>query len=177
MNRSDAARYSKEGCLAVCIFLAVSVLPGCKCAETPAKPQTNQREEDLARLPQGAGSLEAQLAAEAAARPQGVPSLERLIAGLTDAGVSLGAPHQVMGQKQLATYCATADSLDGLIVTVCEYPSDEQAKRGEVEANVIASKIAGHQSRVRGKSVLHVVARSDTPQENVAKVLSTFDAL
>ena len=173
MGRRDAAAYSKQGWRSVCVVLSIAGFGGCKCAEpNPAA----QRTEDLAKLPQGSGSLQDQLAAEAAGRPAGTPTLEALTAAVKET-VSLGAPRQVYGQKMLASYCASADSLDGMLVTICEYPSPEQAKRGETESNLLFSKLAGHQSRVSKKSVLHLVARSDTPPEHVAKVLSTFEGL
>jgi hypothetical protein len=173
MGRRDAARYSKEGWRSVCVVLSIVGFTGCKCAESnPAV----QRTEDLAQLPQGSGSLQDQLAAEAAGRPTGTPTLEALTGALKQT-ISFGALRQVYGQKMLASYCASVDSADGLLVTICEYPSPEQAKRGETESNLLFSKLAGHQSRVSKKSVLHLVARSDTPPEHVAKVLSTFDGL
>jgi hypothetical protein len=42
-------------------------------------------------------------------------------------------------------------------------------------SKVLGAQLAGYQSRE--KSVLQLVARSDTPPEHVAKVLSTFDGL
>ena len=173
MGRRDAAAYSKQGWRSVCVVLSIVGMSACKCAEpNPAA----QRTEDLAKLPQGSGSLQDQLAAEAAGRPTGTPTLEALAAAVKET-VSFGVPRQVYGQKMLASYCASADSLDGMLVTICEYPSPEQAKRGETESNLLFSKLAGHQSRVSKKSVLHLVARSDTPPEHVAKVLSTFEGL
>lgn len=171
MGREDgAARYSKEGRRSVFLVLAFLSLSGCKCAE-------RQRAEDLARLPQGSGSLQDQLAAEAAGRPADTVTLEAMIAALTKEGVSFAAPRQGYGKKLLASYCASADSTDGMILTICEYPSPEQAGRGEAEGRVLGAQLAGYQSRVRKKSVLQLVARSDTPAAHVAKVLSTFDGL
>jgi hypothetical protein len=137
-----------------------------------------QRKRDLAALPQG-GSLPGQLQAEAAARLGDADTItfEKLKAALEKDGVMLGPTRQVVARNQLAIFCAAADSNDGLIVTVCEYPSPEQAKRGEIEANLVADKIAGHSSKVRKKSVLHLVHRSDTPDAQVAKVFAAFERL
>ncbi|MFT3713605.1 MAG: hypothetical protein QM817_38600 [Archangium sp.] len=154
---------------------------GCKCAESkPIEPPPKvpdvvdaQRQADLDALPKAGGSLPDQLAAEAAARPAGTPTLEKVI---EVSGVPFGAPRQLWGVKQLAIYCASADSADGMIVSVCEYPSEAQAGRGEKEANIIQSKLPLHQSRVHKKSVLHVVPRSDTPAESVKKVIDAFEA-
>ena len=101
-----------------------------------------------------------------------------MIASLTKEGVGFTAPKQGFGKKQLAIFCATADTADGMmIVTVCEYPSPEQALRGRAQSALVAAKVFGYQSRVSKKSVLMVVARSDAPPEQLAKVLSTFDGL
>lgn len=176
MGQSDVAPYSKQGSQSVWLFLAFLSLAGCKCADPKVNAET-QRQEDLARLPQGAGSLQDQLAAEGAGRPPETGTLEGLIGGLAKEGVTFNAPRQLFGKKLLASYCASADSNDGMIVTVCEYPNPDQAKRGEAEAKMMGSLMAGYQSRVSKKSVLTVVARSDTPPEHLAKVLRIFDGL
>lgn len=170
--------------------MGLAAWAGCKCAEPkPADPTVvenkidvmnppldAQRQADLAALPQGGGSLSDLLAAEAAARPKDTGTLEAIIATAGKDGVAFGPTRQAWGQKQLAIYCASADSTDGVLVTVCEYPSPEQAGRGEKEANVIQGKLPLHQSVVRKKSVLHVVPRSDAPPETVKKILAAFDA-
>ena len=170
MGQRDAAPYSNQGWGLVFFFLAFVTAGGCKCAEA-------QRQEDLARLPQSAGSLQEQLAAEAAGRPSDTPTLEALTTATAKAGIAYGAVRQVYGKKLLASYCASVDSLDGMIITVCEYPTEDQAKRGQAESELIGKLVAGHQSRLRKKSVLQLVTQSVTPVEHVAKVLSTFDGL
>lgn len=175
-------RTSHETLAPVCFALAIFALAGCKCAETKPvdgaevekKAAAAQREADLAALPRAAGTLVDQLAAEAAARQPEAVSLEELTVVLTQVGLTVGPPRQTLANKQLAIYCASADTSDGLLISVCEYPSDEQAQRGEVEANVVQNQLAGHQSRRKKKSVLHVVARSDTPPATVDKVLAAF---
>lgn len=176
MERRDAARYSKEGYRSVFLFLTFVLLGGCTCAD-PKADAAALRQEDLARLPHASGSLQDQLAAEAAGRPGGTPTIEALQAALTQEGLSFGGRRQGFGQKLLASYCGSVDTLDGMIITICEYPSPEQARRGQEETNIMGKVVAGYQSRVSKKSVLQLVARSDTPPENVAKVLSTFDGL
>lgn len=121
--------------------------------------------------------LEDQLRAEAGARTGDTATMEALIASLTKEGVTFTPPQQGFGKNLLAIYCATADSSDGMIITVCEYPSPEQARRGAEVAGLIGTKTSGFQSRVSKKSVLIVVARSDALPDHVAKVLSTFDVL
>ena len=176
MVRRDAAPYPNELSRSVLIAVTFLLACGCKCGDPKAEAEA-LRQADLASLPQSAGSLQDQLNAEAGGRPTQTATLEGLIAALAKGGVTFTAPHQAYGKKLLASFCASADSTDGMIVTVCEYPSPEQAQRGQAEAKVIGALLAGWQSRVSKKSVLQLVARSDTPPEQVAKVLSTFDGL
>ena len=175
-------RTSHETLAPVCFALAVVALTSCKCAETKPidpgevekKAAAVHREADLAARPQAGGSLVDQLAAEAAARQPDTVSLEKVTSVLTQVGLTVGPPRQNLGNKQLAIYCASADTSDGLLLTVCEYPSDAQAERGEAEANLVQHQLAGHQSRRKKKSVLHLVPRSDTPPATVEKVLAAF---
>ncbi len=149
---------------------ALLLLGGCRCRSGES------RDADLARLPQSGGSLGDQFAAEAAARPEGAPSLEKLAAALAPAGLVLGPTRQVFGRKHLAVYCASAD-VGGMTLTLCEYPSAEQAARGELESNLLFDKVSGHHSKVRRQSALHVVARSDASAEQLAAVWAAFEAL
>ena len=171
-GRRDAAGYSKQVGGSVFAIVAFLSIAGCKCSNPAA-----QRQEDLARLPQGAGSLQDQLAAEAAGRTGDTGTLEALVASLAKEGITFNAPRQGFGKKLLAIYCGSADATDGMIVTICEYPSPEQARRGADEASSMGAQMMGYQSRVKKKSVLQLVVPSTTPPEHVAKVLSTFDAL
>ncbi|MGV3624075.1 MAG: hypothetical protein ACO1OB_24875 [Archangium sp.] len=134
------------------------------------------RDGDLARLPQAGGSLDEQLKAEAAARTPGSPSLEGLIAAAMPKGVTLAPTRQVYGRKHLATYCASGETT-GIVVIVCEYPGEEQAKRGELESNVMFNQMTGHVSKVHKNAVLHIVARTDAPAEQVATIQGVFRSL
>ncbi len=176
MGRRDAASYSKQGRRSVLIFVAFLTVGGCKCADPKAEADA-LRARDLESLPHASGSLQDQLAAEAAGRPEGTATIEALQESLTRQGISFGGRRQGFAKKLLASYCGSVDSLDGMILTICEYPTPEQARRGQTETDIMGKVIAGYQSRVSKKSVLQLVARSTTAPENVAKVLSTFDAL
>jgi hypothetical protein len=158
------------------VFFAICFLPACKRTETP--DPAAQKAKDLAALPR-AESLDGLLVAESRARLQDsdTVTLELVAQALKAQGIELGPSRQLMARTQLALYCARADSPTGLDVTVCEYPSAEQAQRGEQEGNAVMNKVAGHSSRVRGKSVLHVVRRSDTPDADVEKVYAAFQGV
>ena len=117
-----------------------------------------------------------QLAAEAGSRSKDAETIaiETVVA---KCGLAFDAPQQVLGRTVLAKYCATARSNEGLIITVCEFPTAEQAARGAAEVTSVRGKLAGWQSKLRKKSLLEVVARSDAKKESVDVVLAAFEAL
>lgn len=75
-------------------------------------------------------SLRARLAAEAATRPTGTPTVEEVLAALESAGVSVPERRQFLAATVAARYCAGGRTAKGLAVSVCEYESAEAAKRG-----------------------------------------------
>lgn len=159
------------GAPSAAVLIALFAGISCKKAEAPPEPKKDFK----AGLPQS-DTLDGQLAAEAAARLRDAETvtIEQLAKALEPQGVTLGPPKQGMAKKQLALYCATADGSEGIIVTVCEYPTAEAALNGEKESSALMSKIAGHTSRVHGKSVLHLTRPTTTPQATVDKVLAAF---
>lgn len=160
------------------VFFAISFgifSVACRKEEKQAPPPAPPKD-FRAGLPQG-GSLEGQLAAEAAARSNDPDTIriENVLGTLADAGVGFGAPRQVLGRNELALYCATSNGPDGELLTVCEYPSAEAAVNGERETSVLTSRVAGHISRVRKKSVLHLIKKSTTPDAAVQKIFAAFE--
>ncbi len=129
-------------------------------------------------MPQG-GSLQGQLVAESAARlhdPE-TPTLEALEAAVAPDHITFNATQQLMGTKHLALYCARAVSSNSVSVSICEYPSIDQAKRGETESNIVMNQVAGHTSIVHKKSVMHLVAPTTAPAPEVEKIKAAFNAL
>lgn len=155
----------------------------CTCSKTkeseanPTGSAEAQKTADLALLPSAGGSVEDQLAAEKAARPSGTPRLEDLTTALSKSGVTVTQSQQALGRKLLAIYCASAHLSDGLILTVCEYPTAAQAGRGKAELDAIARAMPMAQTRQHKQSVLQLVKRSDTPQADVDAALEAFDSL
>lgn len=157
------------------IWIAVFLLTfgfGCRC-QTPVDAN-EQRNRDLAVLPSVAGGIDEQLAAELAARPAGVVTLEQVMARAQQRGVRFGAPRQIIARSVRALYCSSVESADGLILTVCEYPSAEQCERGEADVKQVQQAVPNHQTRRTGQSLLQVLSRSDTKPETVAAVLEAF---
>lgn len=161
---------------------ALGLAGGCQCKQPlaepkPAVPAVNeQRNRDLAALRPPIGGIPEQLQAEADSRLKDAETvtLEQVI----DASKVMFEPSgQVLGRTVLALYCGTATSPDGITVTVCEFPTVEQATRGAAEIAAVRGKVSGWQSKAKKKSVLEVVARSDAKKESVDAVLAAFDRL
>lgn len=151
---------------------------GCRKEEKPAAPAPAPAVKDFrAGLPPQAGTLDAQLANEAAARVNDADTItiEEVIGSLADGGLAFTGMRQAMARKQLAIYCASADGPDGVVLSVCEYPSAEAALNGQREVDAFGSKVAGHVSRVRKKSVLHLIKKSTTPDTTVQQIFAAFD--
>lgn len=174
-------RLNPPASLAAPYWIAVfslSLWSACQCRN--AAPATvdvaQQRNQDLAALPVAIGGLAEQLAAEEKARKPDADTI-RLEAVVERSGVAFGPAQQLLGRPTLAHYCAQARSTSGLAVTVCEYPSVDQARRGLEEAKLVRGKSDGWQGLHRKASVLEVIARSDAPKEHLTAVLQAFDAL
>jgi len=164
--------------LAAALWIAVIVgspLAACQC-KSASERAVEERNHDLSQLPQGVGGVMEQLAAEAAARRKEAETIS-IEAVLERSKVPSTPPHQVLGRTLLAHYCASAESSDGFTVTVCEYPSVEQATHGAAEAKLVHGAVSGWQAKARKKSLLEVVARSDAKPQSVQAVLTAFDEL
>lgn len=146
------------------------------CPKDSAEKAKEQRNRDLAALPQAVGGVGEQLAAEVASRSSDAETI-RIEAVLERSKVPAAAPSQTLGRTLIANYCASAQSPDGFTVTVCEYPSAEQATRGLAEAKLVHGAVSGWQAKVKKKSLLEVVARTDAKVESVQAVIAAFDAL
>jgi len=166
------------GAPGVAVLFAISAGFSCKKSEPSPPPEPPAATKDFtAGLPAQAPTLDGQLAAEAAARRNDADTIriEDVIGSLGDGGIAFGTVRQVMARKQLAIYCGTAEGPDGVVLSVCEYPSTEAAVNGEREANLLGAKVAGHVSRAHKKSVLHLIKKSTTPDETVQKILAAFN--
>lgn len=161
---------------------ALSLAGGCQCKQTLAEPKpvavdaNEQRNRDLAALKPPIGGIPEQLQAEADSRLKDADTIT--LEQVVDASkVTFESRAQVLGRTVLALYCGTATSVDGFTVTVCEFPTLEQAARGATEIATVRGKVSGWQSKAKKKSVLEVVARSDAKKESVDAVLAAFDRL
>ncbi|MBM4780868.1 MAG: hypothetical protein GQE15_24490 [Archangiaceae bacterium] len=161
---------------------ALGLAGGCQCKQTLADPRpvapvvNEQRNRDLAALRPPIGGIPEQLQAEADSRLRDSETitLEQVVEA---SKVPFEAQQQVLGRTVLALYCGTATSPDGMMATVCEFPTLEQATRGAAEIAAVRGKVSGWQSKAKKKSVLELVVRSDAKKESVDAVLAAFDRL
>lgn len=154
-------------------ILALGLSVGCRDRAARA---AEVRQRDLEALPVAVGGVMEQLGAEATARERSSETIS-LEAVIARSGEAFGAPQQVLGRTTLARYCASAESAAGFRVTVCEYPSVEQAGRGASEAKLVRGSSSGWQGQTRKKSVLEVVSRSNAEPQRVARVVAAFREL
>ncbi len=161
---------------------ASAFVGGCQCKQPlaeqkPVGPAVNeQRNRDLAALRPPIGGIPEQLQAEADSRLKDGETIT--IEQVVEASKVTFEPRgQVLGRTVLALFCGTATSPDGFTVTVCEFPTLEQATRGAAEIAAVRGKVSGWQSKAKKKSVLELVARSDAKQESIDAVLAAFDKL
>jgi hypothetical protein len=161
---------------------ALGLAGGCQCKQPladakPVAPVVNeQRNRDLAALRPPLGGIPDQLQAEADSRLKDAETIT--IEQVVEASkVTFESRQQVLGRTVLALFCGTATSPDGFTVTVCEFPTLDQATRGAAEIAALHSKMSGWQSKAKKKSVLEIVARSDAKKESVDAVLAAFDRL
>lgn len=161
---------------------ALQLAGGCQCKQTIAAPAApgpavnEQRNQDLAALRPPIGGIPEQLQGEVDSRLKDAETVT--IEQVVEASkVPFESRQQVLGRTVLALFCGTATSPDGFTLTVCEYPTVDQASRGAAEIAAVRGKMSGWQSKAKKKSVLEVVARSDAKKESVDAVLAAFDRL
>ena len=160
---------------------ALGLAGGCQCKQPVAEPKpvsfvNEQRNRDLAALRPPIGGIPEQLQAEADSRLKDAETVT--IEQVVEASkVPFESREQVLGRTVLALYCGMATSPDGFTMTVCEYPTLEQAARGAAQVEAVRGKVSGWQSKAKKKSVLELVVRSDAKKESVDAVLAAFDRL
>jgi hypothetical protein len=76
------------------------------------------------------GSLAEQLSSEATERPKAGPRAEDVLAAFARADDPVTGAMQVLARPVLARYCIAGRTAAGLAVVVCEYDSEEAARRG-----------------------------------------------
>jgi hypothetical protein len=141
------------------------------CARPPEPPAA--LDPDLARLP-----LPARLAREAQSRPTGTPRLEEVIAALTRNGLAVERVQQVLGSTIGASFCASAATRQGTGVAVCEFASEDIARRGMSYSRQIFDRLIPGRTLALNHKTLLTVTRARAEGDGEAQTaLSVFARL
>jgi hypothetical protein len=130
------------------LFLAMSA-----CHRTGAPPAPAVLDPDLARLP-----LPARLAREAERRPAGTPRVEEVMTALGHKGLPVERVRQVLGGIIGASFCAAGSTAAGTTVAVCEFPSEEAARRGMSTSHQLFDRLIPGRSLALNRKTLLTVA-------------------
>jgi hypothetical protein len=141
------------------------------CSRTSAPEPPPALDEEVARLP-----LPARLAREAQSRPAGTPRAEEVMAALGRGGLSLERPQQVLGSTIGAAFCASAATIRGTAVAVCEFTSEEIARRGLAYSRRTFDRLIPGRSLAVNRKTLLTVTRAEADDE-VQTALAVFARL
>jgi hypothetical protein len=142
----------------LCLLIACS---SSKPTPAPSQPKTLQPATNVS-------ALAARLQYEAANRPAGAISAERVFDALDAAGMSLAQRMQYAGVVMHASYCAGARGSDGLVVAICEYPTHDAALAGK-QLMDREFPLATARREVRGSTVMTAIGdRRDRALETFA---------
>jgi hypothetical protein len=155
-------------------LLLVSVLSAaCHRASPTASPAPAPQptvDPQVARLPLGA-----RLEREAHSRPTGTPSVEAVMAALSRGGLSLAGQQQVLASTVLASYCTIAVTGKGAVLSVCEYPAEEAARRGlDFSHRTFDRIIPGRQLSLNHKTMLTVTGASADEARAAAAIFAAL---
>lgn len=107
-----------------------------------------------------------QLVLEQRERGKGLLAADVVIAKLTEAGVSLPAAKQELAVVQRARYCVGGTTRKGLALSVCEYPSEEDARVGREHSLTSFKAIPHREILVRGNTTLTLRGSAAPPLES-----------
>lgn len=133
-------------------FLLCALI-ACSPAKPAPAPQPRQKTLEPAT---NVSSLAARLQYEAAHRPAGAITAERVFAALDAAGQPLAQRTQYAGIVMRASYCAGGRGSDGLVVAVCEYPTHDAALAGK-QLMDREFPLATARREVRGSTVMTAI--------------------
>jgi len=166
---------------AVAIVVVGACGPGRRSTPTPTTPPTPVSAPTAGADPADQYlSLGERLAREAGARPAGAIPAETVAAALAAAGVPLGPIHQVLGRTIGARYCALVRTPAGVVVSICEFASDDEAARGlALSQRTFDRLISGrHLARNRGTVLTLTSGAPDgTRDAQVQRAAAAFAAI
>ena len=114
------------------------------------------------------------LETEARSRPPSGITAEQVFDALERAGMSITARKQYLGASMQASYCA-GGSMEGIALSVCEYPSMAAAELGKRFMDERFGKLTPHASReVHGNAVLTI---GDKRGDVTSRAVAVFKGL
>jgi hypothetical protein len=147
--------------------------------EAPAPSADLGVDDNPTPAPRARPPLEAAFEAERASRPQGVITVEKVLAALRDNGVALHDEKPHLGAVLAAKYCIGAKTTEDIALSVCEYDSEEHAKKGLESSRTRFASIPNRDSVRNGQTLLIVRRPSDTPALDATRdrITSVFRGL
>jgi hypothetical protein len=140
------------------------------CTRSSAPPPAPIVDPDVVRLP-----LPARLQREAQARPTGTPRAEEVMAALERGGLALEGHQQVLASTVGAAYCTSAVTPKGVAVAVCEYPAEDQARRGlEYSHRTFDRLIPGRRLLLNRKTMLTMTGAADADATAAARIFTAL---
>jgi hypothetical protein len=140
-------------------------------AASPTTPSTG-----APRFP-GRPSLAQKLQEEAAARPAGALRAEAVLDALGAAGIPITKRQQYLAMVVGAAYCLGGNSPAGTPVSVCEYASEEAAKKGR-ELSLSRFRVVPKEIWIRRSTTLTVATQPGAAAaEERARITKVFDGL
>ena len=138
-------------------------------AADPAQPAAATGAKELAPA-RDVAPLFARMRYEAEHRPSAQLPVERVFDALDKAGIAVGERTQYAGVTMKASYCAGGHTSDGLVVSLCEYPTHEAAIAGKSYMDK-SFPLASAKREVRDSTVMTAVGAGND------RAIATFQTL
>ena len=111
---------------------------------------------------------------EAASRPTGTPRVEDVFAAIGKAGFTFDEQRQHLASPFLAAYCVGAKTQNDVALSVCEYTSAEEAKRGLESSSQMPIANRAIHLNVATTLTVRQGARSADSDAAVKKIVAAF---
>jgi hypothetical protein len=134
------------------IMLLALVAAACSQAKA-----TSQTPDDSS--PPMRGSLAEELSAEAAERPASGPRAEDVFAAFAREHEPVAGTMQVLARPVRARYCASGRTAAGLGVVVCEYDSEDAARRGRDQSERVFGRAIPNRTLAVHRTALLTLTR------------------
>ena len=111
-------------------------------------------------------SLMERLQHEASTRPSARPSVDAVAAALSARGMRLERWKQVLASPLGARFCMAGQTVQGNVVSVCEFGSAAQAEKGLSYSHATFDRVIPNRSLIRRESTLLTISPAGAAAEN-----------